>query len=188
MKPARLFLSPRWFPLCCLLSVALLGGCAINVKKVPPPGCMKYECAELFENVKPLDPNADDDGDGIKNDLDGAPLLAEDKDGDRDEDGIPDTDVPGQAAAPKGGKGGPISKLVQKPNDADNDGIIDAYDLCYDQPEDVDFFEDDDGCPDNDNDNDGTPDATDPCPNVPGTWCTPDKKADSDVKSTKKGA
>ncbi|MFT6399408.1 MAG: MYXO-CTERM domain-containing protein, partial [Bradymonadia bacterium] len=54
-------------------------------------------------------------------------------------------------------------------DDRDDDGIVDADDSCPAQPEDVDGFEDDDGCPDvdNDEDEDGVPDARDECPLVP---------------------
>ncbi len=49
--------------------------------------------------------------------------------------------------------------------DSDNDGVIDRVDLCVDQPEDIDGFEDEDGCPDPDNDNDGILDINDKSPN-----------------------
>jgi outer membrane protein OmpA-like peptidoglycan-associated protein len=51
--------------------------------------------------------------------------------------------------------------------DRDGDGIPDARDKCPDEPEDVDGFQDDDGCPDLDNDQDGIPDTADKCPNEP---------------------
>ncbi len=54
-----------------------------------------------------------------------------------------------------------------KPGDDDNDGILNPYDKCPDQPEDKDGFEDNDGCPDPDNDKDGIPDVEDKCPNDP---------------------
>ncbi|HET6148469.1 MAG TPA: thrombospondin type 3 repeat-containing protein [Polyangia bacterium] len=50
--------------------------------------------------------------------------------------------------------------------DRDHDGIYDVDDHCPDQAEDLDGFQDKDGCPDNDNDNDGIPDAQDKCPNA----------------------
>ena len=53
--------------------------------------------------------------------------------------------------------------------DRDGDGILDSSDACIDQPEDVDGFQDDDGCPDPDNDGDGVLDHDDRCINVPGT-------------------
>ncbi len=51
--------------------------------------------------------------------------------------------------------------------DSDGDGIIDKLDACPDQPEDMDGFEDTDGCPDLDNDQDGIPDTVDAAPNEP---------------------
>jgi len=53
-------------------------------------------------------------------------------------------------------------------NDRDGDGIPNDRDKCPDDPEDLDGFQDDDGCPDPDNDNDGVPDVEDQCPNEPG--------------------
>ncbi len=51
------------------------------------------------------------------------------------------------------------------PTDTDGDGILDPDDQCPNEAEDVDGFQDEDGCPDLDNDGDGIPDATDKCPN-----------------------
>jgi outer membrane protein OmpA-like peptidoglycan-associated protein len=53
------------------------------------------------------------------------------------------------------------------PVDTDGDGIPDTSDLCPNDPEDKDGFQDEDGCPDLDNDQDGIPDAVDKCPNDP---------------------
>lgn len=50
--------------------------------------------------------------------------------------------------------------------DADGDGIEDDKDACKNQPEDIDGYEDDDGCPDPDNDKDGILDADDKCPTL----------------------
>ncbi len=50
-------------------------------------------------------------------------------------------------------------------SDMDEDGIDDADDACPRLPEDLDGFEDEDGCMDPDNDNDFIPDADDLCPN-----------------------
>jgi outer membrane protein OmpA-like peptidoglycan-associated protein len=50
------------------------------------------------------------------------------------------------------------------PKDADKDGIVDEDDQCPENAEDVDQFEDEDGCPDEDNDQDGIADASDECP------------------------
>ncbi len=52
------------------------------------------------------------------------------------------------------------------PSDRDKDGIADDVDKCPDQAEDMDGFEDTDGCPDLDNDKDGIPDARDKCPDL----------------------
>ncbi|RKH30621.1 OmpA family protein [Corallococcus sicarius] len=52
--------------------------------------------------------------------------------------------------------------------DGDGDGVLDKDDPCPDQAEDVDGFQDQDGCPDTDNDSDGVPDAQDKCPLIAG--------------------
>ena len=87
----------------------------------------------------------DRDGDGIADDIDQCPDVAEDKDGYEDEDGCPDYDN-------------------------DKDGIYDTQDKCPMQPEDLDGFQDQDGCPDPDNDKDGILDVSDNCPNNPETF------------------
>jgi outer membrane protein OmpA-like peptidoglycan-associated protein len=51
--------------------------------------------------------------------------------------------------------------------DPDADDICGDADQCPDQPEDVDQFEDANGCPDPDNDQDGILDGDDQCPNDP---------------------
>jgi OOP family OmpA-OmpF porin len=51
--------------------------------------------------------------------------------------------------------------------DTDGDGIPDSRDQCILEPEDVDGYLDDDGCPDPDNDADGIPDDKDQCKNEP---------------------
>lgn len=51
--------------------------------------------------------------------------------------------------------------------DTDGDGLMDNVDECPTEPEDVDSFEDENGCPDPDNDNDGILDADDQCPMDP---------------------
>jgi OOP family OmpA-OmpF porin len=48
--------------------------------------------------------------------------------------------------------------------DTDHDGILNAADGCPTDPEDVDQFEDEDGCPEADNDQDQILDAGDGCP------------------------
>lgn len=51
--------------------------------------------------------------------------------------------------------------------DPDDDGILRDDDSCPLEPEDVDGFEDTDGCPDYDNDQDGVSDSDDSCPMDP---------------------
>ncbi|MBA3455277.1 MAG: thrombospondin type 3 repeat-containing protein [Deltaproteobacteria bacterium] len=82
----------------------------------------------------------DSDGDGIPNVRDKCPLIAEDRDGQQDEDGCPD-------------------------DDSDGDRRADAEDKCPNDPEDLDGFDDEDGCPELDNDLDKILDADDKCPN-----------------------
>ncbi|MBE7449643.1 MAG: OmpA family protein [Kofleriaceae bacterium] len=50
------------------------------------------------------------------------------------------------------------------PVDTDGDGLTDDVDRCPTEPEDLDGFQDDDGCPDPDNDGDGILDVDDACP------------------------
>ncbi len=54
-----------------------------------------------------------------------------------------------------------------KSSDTDGDGIIDDLDECPSEAEDIDQFEDRDGCPEPDNDHDGLNDLYDQCPNQP---------------------
>ena len=51
--------------------------------------------------------------------------------------------------------------------DTDKDGVVDGMDRCVRDPEDLDGFQDEDGCPEADNDADGIPDGQDQCPNDP---------------------
>jgi len=47
----------------------------------------------------------------------------------------------------------------QNVRDQDHDGVMDVNDRCVDEPEDLDGYEDQDGCVDRDNDSDGVVDA-----------------------------
>ena len=62
---------------------------------------------------------------------------------------------------------GALSFATAPDRDQDGDGLIDDLDACPTVPEDVDGFQDADGCPEPDNDNDNVLDAADPCPLVP---------------------
>ncbi len=56
---------------------------------------------------------------------------------------------------------------VKQGNDRDGDTVLDAHDRCPREAEDLDGFEDGDGCPEGDNDGDKILDEDDSCPNVP---------------------
>jgi outer membrane protein OmpA-like peptidoglycan-associated protein len=71
------------------------------------------------------------------------------------------------------GIGAPVGRAVfmvtvEPPTvrDADGDGIVDKADACPNEPEDLDGFEDANGCPDLDNDGDGLLDTEDACPDI----------------------
>lgn len=55
---------------------------------------------------------------------------------------------------------------IHENNDRDGDGILDDVDQCPAAAEDVDGYQDSDGCPDPDNDGDGIVDQFDKCPQV----------------------
>jgi OmpA-OmpF porin, OOP family len=55
-------------------------------------------------------------------------------------------------------------------------GSAEAGDLCPNEPEDRDGFQDGDGCPDPDNDRDGIVDDDDPCPDRPGDCSAQDAR------------
>lgn len=92
-------------------------------------------------------------------------LVVKIEETDKDGDTVLDKDdqcpsLPG----PVENKGCPVAA----PKDRDGDGILDPVDQCVDQPEDMDGFKDEDGCPEPDNDNDGILDTADKCPNEAG--------------------
>ncbi len=115
---------------------------------------------------KNLDGFQDDDGDGIPDVTDVCPHEPETFNGFQDEDGCPDDPNAHQPPALEGTPAVPPAPLVLPlaPKDTDGDGIIDSEDVCPNEPEDFDGFEDEDGCPDPDNDQDGIPDTVDQCP------------------------
>ncbi len=76
----------------------------------------------------------------------------------------------------------PKPKRERGPVDTDGDGIFDDVDACIDEPETVNGFEDEDGCPEKDTDGDGVYDSQDECveePGEPPTGCPP-KDTDGD--------
>jgi len=117
----------------------------------------------------------DSDLDGIMDTFDQCPHEPEDYDGDRDDDGCPESDKDGDGIDDDKDE---CPKLPEDPdgfqdsdgcpdNDNDGDGIRDSLDKCPMEAEDRDGFEDIDGCPDPDNDQDKIPDVTDNCPTQP---------------------
>lgn len=99
-------------------------------------------------------PEMDNDGDGILDTGDSCPDAAEDMDGFQDADGCPEADndndtvVDAQDACPNQA-GDPANKGCPKVVvDRDGDGIEDSRDTCPDQPETVNAYLDQDGCPD----------------------------------------
>jgi OmpA-OmpF porin, OOP family len=136
------------------------------------------ECADkrvLIAEDKPVViTSTDRDGDGIPDNVDQCPDEPEDKDGFQDEDGCPDPDNDGDTVLDVNDKcpnePGPASNAGCPVKDRDGDGIPDAVDKCPDIPEDIDGFEDEDGCPEEknlDSDGDGIPDKDDKCPLQP---------------------
>lgn len=117
----------------------------------------------------------DSDLDGLRDSKDRCPAEPEDFDGDRDDDGCPETDTDGDGLDDEG------DRCPTEPEDVDGfmdddgcpdpdndgDGIKDEVDQCVGEPEDRDGHEDIDGCPDPDNDADGIKDVVDKCPNQP---------------------
>ncbi|MCP3137691.1 OmpA family protein [Pyxidicoccus xibeiensis] len=111
-----------------------------------------------------LDP--DDDGDGILDGPDVCPGEAETRNAFEEADGCPDDP---DAWRPVGEDGQPAQApapmvLPPAPVDTDGDGLLDGEDRCPRVAEDVDGFEDADGCAEADNDRDGIADASDACP------------------------
>ena len=72
----------------------------------------------------------------------------------------------GSAAASEGESAQPEGRSHRggRGHDLDGDGIDDSMDACPASPEDIDGFQDEDGCPDLDNDQDGMLDMDDQCP------------------------
>jgi OmpA-OmpF porin, OOP family len=79
----------------------------------------------VFVGVRFRPTSHDRDHDGISDDEDQCPDVAEDRDGDRDLDGCPEEDL-----------------------DSDHDGVPDRDDQCPDAKETINGHDDEDGCPD----------------------------------------
>ncbi len=120
----------------------------------------------------------DADQDWLADSADRCPFEPETYDGIRDDDGCPEYQGPAREE---------LARLIAPPpeivpevtevtpelveaaldsgrGDADHDGVIDEADRCPVTAEDLDGFEDEDGCPEADNDDDEIADGTDKCP------------------------
>ncbi|MBO6938529.1 MAG: OmpA family protein [Deltaproteobacteria bacterium] len=150
--------------------VAGLAGGAGTTRGVGSPDARVIATFGWATPVEAAGESSDEDDDGIDDDDDECVSEPEDIDEFQDTDGCPDLDNDGDGvldvddrcpmqAGEASSQGCPIAD-----DDSDGDGIADADDQCVDQAEDVDRFEDADGCPDPDNDQDGVADGADRCP------------------------
>ncbi|MCC6996812.1 MAG: thrombospondin type 3 repeat-containing protein [Deltaproteobacteria bacterium] len=118
-------------------------------------------------------PDPDNDGDSVADYSDQCPNDAEDRDGFKDDDGCPDPDNDGDRVLDAQDKcpteSGARGRADGCP-DSDSDGIADKDDSCDFSKEDIDGYQDGDGCPDPDNDGDRIPDDKDKCPNEKETF------------------
>ena len=128
---------------------------ALARKKTDPVRCKDAKPQEL--EVR----EGDRDGDGYADDIDQCPDDPEDFDSFEDDDGCPDKDNDGDgildAAEFVDGQWVNNDKKVEGGREID----------CRNEPEDMDGFEDEDGCPEPDNDRDTILDGDDKCPNDP---------------------
>lgn len=117
----------------------------------------------------------DADKDGVADVADRCPFEPETIDGVRDDDGCPELQEAEHvalsrllSAAPQNllapASSADAAPVLAVPTDSDGDGVDDDADRCPVTKEDLDGFEDEDGCPEADNDDDGVPDAKDQCP------------------------
>ena len=125
---------------------------------------------ECLHGPEDLDGFRDDDGcgdpdndeDGVDDVDDVCPFEPETLNDYRDEDGCPDQKPTTDPFAVD--PTAPTPAPVDPHADSDGDGVPDVDDVCPERQEDLDSFEDGDGCPDVDNDRDGVPDRDDRCP------------------------
>ncbi len=130
-------------------------------KKTDPIRCKDKEYKP------PVDPATDKDWDGYDDKSDKCPNDPEDFDSFEDDDGCPDKDNDGDgvldAAELTRDEENQTYEWSSNDKKEENGATID----CRNEPEDIDQFEDEDGCPDPDNDRDTLLDEVDKCPNDP---------------------
>ncbi len=138
------------------------------------PGTARYRVAvcigwESGGRTPQMARGDDLDGDGVSDRRDACPDQPEDLDRHRDSDGCPDPDNdgdgiadPADACPDQGAPAGAGCPPGMVSPDLDDDGVLE--DACPLQPEDLDRYEDGDGCPDPDNDGDRILDEEDACP------------------------
>ena len=81
---------------------------------------------------------------------------------------VPRPDATGALVAPTATS--VVASSSSRGGDADHAGVADVEDVCPGGAEDVDAFDDGDGCPDADNDADRVADVADRCPSEPETY------------------
>jgi len=153
-----------------------------------------YEQANVCLDPLEDDAAGDPDGDGLTN-IDEMDAGTDPCDDDSDGDTFPDdqelslgsdplnaASTPEHISLPWTCTDGIDNDLDSLPDlldcDTDSDGIANYFDPCPFRAEDMDGYQDNDGCPDTDNDGDGFPDSTDQCPATDWT-AGPDGIADS---------
>ncbi len=121
-------------------------------------------CPDLAETVNGFEDNdgcpdvgPDGDGDAVGDADDLCPLEPESPNGVRDHDGCPEAEGAPPVIAAE------VLSPLSPAGDPDGDGVIGADDRCPTVPEDLDGFEDGDGCPELDDDGDGVADIFDRC-------------------------
>ncbi len=120
--------------------------------------------ARIVISVERAGESEDPDNDGIVAPHDICPYEAETINAIRDHDGCPEDPrvTQGDASSDGGVPSGALPTWL----DPDGDGIASHEDECPDTAEDLDQFQDGDGCPEPDNDGDGILDLVDACPHI----------------------
>jgi outer membrane protein OmpA-like peptidoglycan-associated protein len=143
--PLEVLLGLKWWAAPSIL--VQVGGGAGLVRGIGSPDFRLF-LGLAFSPERPRDR----DGDGIEDRFDACPDEPEDFDGFEDHDGCPEPgDAQGLLELDPEAEG----RLELDPEaegrlhaDSDGDGILDIDDLCPDEPEDFNGFQDEDGCPD----------------------------------------